>query len=95
MNVPNPPGSGVAAPANAPILRRQLRRATRQLWLFCGLVLLDVLLVVVLVAGGDPAGAAGFAVVGVILAVSAGFLVPYRRRLRRGIERAEQGTETY
>lgn len=88
MNVSNPPGSGVAAPPNAPILRRQLRRATRQLWLFTGLALLDALLVVALAAGGDPAGAVGLAVPGGVLAMAACFLVPYRRRLRQGIERA-------
>ncbi|MGD0556150.1 MAG: hypothetical protein ABSA93_14360 [Streptosporangiaceae bacterium] len=88
MNVPNPPGSGVAAPVNAPILRRQLRRATRQLWLFCGLIAFDALLVAALAAVGDPAGAVGFAAPGGVLAVAASFLVPYRRRLRQGIERA-------
>jgi Flp pilus assembly protein TadB len=74
---------------NIVIFRRQLRRATRQLWLFSGLAVVDVLLVLVDAAAGQGASAVPLAVIGIILLVLAALVVPYRRRLKRAIAQAE------
>jgi hypothetical protein len=85
----SPSGAPTTAPVNIVIFRRQLRRATRQLWLFIGLAVIDALLVLADVAGGDGGAAIPLAAIGILLLVLAAFLVPYRRRLKRAIERGE------
>lgn len=85
----SPSGPTTAAPVNIVIFRRQLRRATRQLWLFSGLAVVDVLLVLAGAAARDAGTAVPLAVVGILLALMAILLVPYRRRLKRAIEQAE------
>jgi hypothetical protein len=85
----SPTGPTTAAPVNIVIFRRQLRRATRQLWLFGVLAVVDALLVLAAASIGDAATAIPLAVVGILLVLMAILLVPYRRRLRRAIERAE------
>jgi hypothetical protein len=57
--------------------------------LFSVLAFIDALIVLGDAVGGAGAYALGFALVGVILVMSVVFLVPYRRRLKRAIERAE------
>ena len=84
----SPSGSATAAPVNIVIFQRQLRRATRQLWLFTSLAVIDALLVIGDAAAGDGVGVIEFGVVGIILLALAAFLVPYRRRLKRAIAQA-------
>jgi hypothetical protein len=85
----SPPGPVTSAPVNIVIFRRQLKRATRQLWLFSGLAAVDALLVLANAAAGQGASAVPLAVVGIILLVLAALVIPYRRRLKRAIARAE------
>lgn len=85
----SPSGPTTTAPVNIVIFRRQLRRATRQLWLFSGLAVIDALLVLAAAAARDAGTAVPLGVVGILLVLMAILLVPYRRRLKRAIEQAE------
>jgi hypothetical protein len=82
-------GNDTTAPVNIVIFRRQLKRATRQLWLFSVLSVVDALLVLDAIAAGDAVTAIQFGILEVILVMLTAYIVPYRNRLKRAIARAE------
>jgi hypothetical protein len=55
----SPSGPVTAAPVNIVIFQRQLKRATRQLWLFSGLAVIAALLVLAAAQASDRAGGGG------------------------------------